>query len=355
MISHLKNKSGLCDLSKVKPKKIYTAIELFAGAGGLALGLENAGFDIKGVLEVDKYSCETLKINRPNWNVICDNIINIVKVGISKYISLDHELDLLSGGYPCQSFSQIGKRLGLDDVRGTMFYYYALLLNELKPKMFLVENVKGLLTHDYGKTLDVMLNMFFNIGYRIRWKILNANDYNVAQNRERLFIVGIRNDISPINLFEYPKPFAYKPVLNDILQDVPVSACLEYLPYKKYILGLIPEGGNWNSLPDDIIKSYLGEEYLYSRNKNSGKLRRMSRDKACATILCCPIGNIVERCHPTETRPFSVREYARIQSFPDNWTFSGSVYQQYKQIGNAVPVELAKAMGLAIINVLNEI
>lgn len=356
LISTLNNKPIFCDTTSVIKKNTYTAIDLFAGAGGLALGLEKAGFTIKAVLEIDRYACQTLKSNRSYWNIIRSDIIEVAQSGISKYLDLKSNLDLLSGGYPCQAFSYAGKRMGLEDARGTMFYYYAAILEQLKPKIFLVENVKGLSTHDSSRTLDIMLDIFSDIGYRLQWKILNSNDYNVAQSRERLFIIGIRNDISPLISFAYPKPFSYKPVLNDILKDVPKSDGITYPPYKKYLLSLIPEGGNWRNLSDTIIEEYLGEKYLYPNvSSYSGLLHKLSRNKPCPTLLCSPTSHLIERCHPFENRPFSVREYARIQSFPDDWDFAGSVYQQYKQIGNAVPVELAKAMGLSIINTLNEI
>ena len=164
-----------------KPK----TIELFAGAGGLALGIEEAGFDNISLIEVDKDAADTLKCNRPQWNVICDDIANISCLDLEKYFGIKKgELDLLSGGAPCQSFSYAGKRLGLEDARGTLFYHYAMFLEKLQPKMFLFENVKGLLTHDRGKTYKTILDIFERAGYTItksQIKVLNAWDYGVAQ------------------------------------------------------------------------------------------------------------------------------------------------------------------------------
>ena len=146
------NTSHIC-----KPK----AIELFAGAGGLALGIEKAGFDTVALIEIDKNAADTLKCNRPQWNVICDDIANISCLDLEKYFGIKKgELDLLSGGAPCQSFSYAGKRLGLEDARGTLFYHYAMFLEKLQPKMFLFENVKGLLTHDRGKTYKTIIDIF---------------------------------------------------------------------------------------------------------------------------------------------------------------------------------------------------
>lgn len=175
---------------------MYRTIELFAGAGGLALGVEQAGFETLGLIEFDKDAAETLKKNRPKWNVINDDIANISSLDLESYFSIKKgELDLLSGGAPCQAFSYAGKRLGLEDARGTLFYHYAVFLEKLQPKMFLFENVRGLLTHDHGKTYATMLEIFEKAGYSITKKVLNAWDYGVSQKRERLITIGIRNDL----------------------------------------------------------------------------------------------------------------------------------------------------------------
>ena len=194
------NISDVMDFSStdnpVKIKKPKT-IELFAGAGGLALGIEMAGFDTIGLIEMDKDAADTLKCNRPYWKVINDDISNISNLNLLEYFNLKTgELDLLSGGAPCQSFSYAGKRLGLEDSRGTLFYHYAKFLEQLQPKMFLFENVKGLLTHDNGRTYNIMTDIFENTGYIITKKVLNAWDYGVAQKRERLITIGIRKDLS---------------------------------------------------------------------------------------------------------------------------------------------------------------
>jgi len=333
--------------------KAFTCVELFAGAGGLALGLEKAGFENLLSNDFDKDSCNTLKSNRPNWNVICDSIENLAKQDLLKKLNLkEGDLDLLSGGYPCQSFSYAGKRLGLNDVRGTMFYYYAKILKQLKPKMFLAENVKGLVNHDGGKTLKTMINVFEEIGYHVQYKVLNAWDYGVAEKRERIVIIGIRNDIKVE--YEYPIPHEYKPVLKDVLKNVPESEGAKYPQSKKEVFDLVPPGGCWRDLPDDIAKKYMKGSYYLGGGK-TGMARRLSWDEPSLTILCSPCMKQTDRCHPDESRPFTVRESARIQSFPDEWQFSGSINSKYKQIGNAVPVNLAKEIGLSIIKALKEI
>lgn len=334
-------------------KKKYTNIELFAGAGGLALGLEQAGFDNLLSNDFDKDACETLKINRPNWNVYCEPIEKLANRNLLELLNLKcGELDLLSGGYPCQSFSYAGKRLGLNDIRGTMFYYYAKVLEQLKPKMFLAENVKGLVSHDGGKTLATMIGVFEEIGYKVQYKVLNAWDYGVAEKRERIVIVGVRNDIDVE--FEYPKPHDYKPVLRDVLQNVPKSEGASYPKSKKEVFDLVPPGGCWRNLPDDIARAYMKGSYGLGGGK-TGMARRISWNEPCLTILCSPCMKQTDRCHPDETRPFTVRESARIQSFPDEWEFCGSMINKYKQIGNAVPVNFAKEIGVAIVKTLKEI
>lgn len=345
------------DIRDVVPNKQYTAVELFAGAGGLALGLEEAGFDTLGLVELDKYACQTLRFNRPNWNVIEKDIIEVAEMGIRNFIDAPiGEVDLLSGGFPCQTFSYAGKKMGLSDARGTMFYYYAKVLEQMLPKMFLAENVKGLVNHDNGRTLATMIKVFSDIGYKVQWKVLKALDYDVAQKRERIVIVGIRNDLAKMHDLSYqlPNPYGYTLTLRDILKNVPESAGAKYPESKKKVLDLVPAGGYWRDIDQEIAKDYMGKSY-YSGGGRTGMARRLSWDEPSLTLTCSPAQKQTERCHPDETRPFTVSEYARIQSFPDTWTFDCSMSNAYKQIGNAVPVNLAKAVGLSIVDVLNKI
>ena len=294
-------------------------IELFAGAGGLALGLELAGFEEIGLVEIDSIACETLKINRPKWNIINEDIVEVSKRDLLKEFHLkEGELDLLSGGYPCQSFSYAGKKLGLEDVRGTMFYYYAEFLKQLKPKMFFAENVKGLTTHDGGKTINTMINLFEELGYKVEWKVLNAWDYGVAEKRQRVVIIGIRNDLIDSVKFEYPIPHDYKPVLRDVLQNVPDSIGAKYPESKKKVFDLVPPGGYWRDLPDDVAREYMKSCYFMGGGR-TGIARRLSWDEPSLTLTCSPMMKQTDRCHPDESRPFTTREYARIQSFPDEW------------------------------------
>lgn len=320
-----------------------TAIELFAGAGGLALGLEQAGIKTVEYVEFDKACCETLKSNRPNWNVICDDIHN---VGFTQYRG---KIDIVTGGFPCQAFSFAGKKLGFEDTRGTLFHEFARCVQEVRPKMFLAENVRGLVFHDNGRTLTTIISVLESLGYHTQQKIMNACYYGVGQKRERIVIVGIRDDLD-IH-FDYPVANEKWTTLREALKDCPPSIGESYSEKKRKVLDLVPAGGCWVDLPEDVAKEYMGKSY-YSGGGRRGMARRISWDEPSLTLTCSPSQKQTERCHPDETRPFTVREYARIQSFPDNWTFSGGITDQYKQIGNAVPVEMARRVGIQLKNAI---
>ena len=319
----------------------FKSLELFAGAGGLALGLEKAGFNTIGLIEYDKDASATLRKNRPAWNVINDDIANISPLDLESYFNIEKgALDLLSGGAPCQSFSYAGKRLGLEDARGTLFYHYAVFLQKLQPKTFLFENVRGLMNHDHGRTYQTILRIFMAEGYTVQTEVFNAWDYGVAQKRERLIMIGVRNDLNERICIDPPQPHKYKPVLRDILNDVPKSESVQYSEYKRKIFELVPPGGYWRDIPEDIAKEYM-KSCWHMDGGRTGILRRLSMDEPSLTVLTSPSQKQTDRCHPLEARPFTVRENARCQCFPDDWMFSGSVGQQYKQVGNAVPVNLA--------------
>lgn len=335
----------------------YKSLELFAGAGGLALGLEKAGFDHIGLVEFDKSAANTLKTNRPSWNVLCEDIAITSTRDLEKVFSIKKcELDLLSGGAPCQSFSYAGKRLGLDDVRGTMFYYYAIFLKKLQPKMFLFENVKGLRTHDGGRTFQTILDIFKQQGYKIDYRVLNAWDYNVPQKRERLIIIGIRSDLIDKCSFEFPMPSKAKPLMRDVALEVNPNKdqCARYSDAKAAIFALVPPGGYWRNIDPKIAKEYMKTCWEMGGGR-TGILRRIGLDEPSLTVLTNPGMKQTDRCHPLEIRPFSYRENARIQTFPDEWIFCGKLSEKYKQVGNAVPVNLAKEIGLKIKSTLEEI
>ena len=336
---------------------MFRSIELFAGAGGLALGLEQAGFEHIGLVEFDNSAANTLKLNRPQWNVLCEDIAITSQRDLEKEFNIKKgELDLLSGGAPCQSFSYAGKRLGLQDVRGTMFYHYTTFLHKLQPKMFLFENVRGLLTHDKGKTYQTILNIFEDEGYHIQYAVLNAWDYGVPQKRERLITIGIRNDLVGKCFFSFPDKHSYKPIMRDVKLDTnpPKEECERYSAYKEKIFSLVPPGGYWRDIPVEIAKEYMKSCWDMGGGR-TGILRRIGLDEPSLTVLTSPGMKQTDRCHPIEVRPFSYRENARIQTFPDTWGFYGKLSEKYKQVGNAVPVNLAKEIGISIIKTLEQI
>ena len=287
--------------------------------GGLALGLEQAGFHHIGLVEFNRDAADTLLKNRPAWNVLCEDIAKTAERDLEKEFSIQKgELDLLSGGAPCQSFSYAGKRLGLQDVRGTMFFHYATFLHKLQPKTFLFENVKGLLTHDGGRTYQTILNIFEDEGYTTYHKVLNAWDYGVPQKRERLITVGIRNDLVKKCRFKFPKEHSYKPGVRDIQLDhnPPATECARYSESKAAVFALVPPGGYLRDIAPDIAKAYMKTCWDMGGGR-TGILRRISLDEPSLTGLTNPGMKQTDRCHPLEIRPFSYRENARIQTFPD--------------------------------------
>ena len=337
----------------IEPDHKYTVLELFAGAGGLAIGLEQAGISCVALNEIDKFACQTLRTNRPHWNVLEGDICSF---NFSEYAD---KVDIVTGGFPCQAFSYAGKKLGLADARGTLFYEFARVVKEVNPPICIGENVRGLLSHEGGKTLQGMISILDEIGYNVvPVQVLKAINFNVPQKRERLILVGVRKDIDI--QYEYPKPYKKIYNLSDALKkgelfdcDVPVSAGAKYPKSKVDVLDLVPPKGYWRDLPLEIQKEFMGGSFHLGGGK-TGIARRIGWDEPCLTLTCSPAQKQTERCHPDETRPFTVREYARIQTFPDKWSFSGSLAQQYKQIGNAVPVNLGKEVGFSIVKFLNQ-
>jgi DNA (cytosine-5)-methyltransferase 1 len=341
--------------AQVKSLRPYQSIELFAGGGGMALGLERAGFETVLLNEFNSDACATLRKNRPRWHVL--------EGDISKFdFSSFKGIDFVSGGFPCQAFSYAGQRAGFDDTRGTLFFEFARVIKETQPRVFLGENVRGLLTHDNGKTLSVIRSVIADLGYTlIEPQVLKAIFYRVPQKRERLLLVGIRNDLFSHAQFSWPSPAPRVYNVRDALMkghlfdcDVPESAGQKYPKRKAEILSHVPPGGYWRDLSEPLQREYMKGSYFLEGGK-TGLARRLSWDAPSLTLTCAPAQNQTERCHPSENRPLTVREYARIQTFPDDWIFEGCMASQYKQIGNAVPVNLAEAFGRRIVALLNSI
>lgn len=342
--------------TEIKPKCRYTSIELFAGAGGLALGLEKAGLEHVLLNELMPEACETLRINRPNWNVIEGDVSKI------DFTAYRGKVDVVSGGFPCQAFSYAGNRAGFEDARGTLFFEFARVIKETRPRMFIGENVRGLLTHDNGKTIATIKDVIADLGYElVEPQILKGIFYRVPQKRERLLLIGVRKDVAKNFVFHWPQKAARMYTVRDALKkgelyqcDVPESIGQKYPKRKAEILAMVPPGGYWRDLPVDVQKEYMKKSFYLGGGK-TGMARRLSWNAPSLTLTCAPAQNQTERCHPEESRPLTIREYARIQTFPDEWQFAGTQSAQYKQIGNAVPVNLAYAIGLSVVDALNHL
>ena len=321
-----------------------SCMDLFAGAGGTALGFHNAGIPHVMLNELDEHAVETLRINSEShglgWNIVAGDVKNL---DFDEYAG---RANVIQAGFPCQAFSYAGKSRGFEDTRGTLFFEFARAIKAVRPKIAIGENVRGLVKHDGGRTLETMLNTLDELGYCVNYRVLRAQYLDVPQKRERLIIFAVRKDLDLPILF--PRERDYFISLRQALEDCPESEGQSYPKRKKEIMDLVPEGGNWRDLPIDIQKEYMGGSFDLPGGR-TGMARRMSWSQPCLTLTCAPAQKQTERCHPTETRPLKVREYARIQTFPDDWEFSGNVSAKYKQIGNAVPCNLGYHVGRCVL------
>jgi len=326
----------------MKHEKVKT-ISLFSGCGGLDLGFEKEGFDILWALDHDHCAVETYRKN------FGDRIINkdIVEVDFSKV----PDCDVILGGFPCQDFSVIWSRPGIHGQRGDLYRHFVRAVSVKQPKIFVAENVKGLLSANKGKAIKQIMNDFESLGYRIFPHVYNFADYGVPQFRERLVMVGIRNDID--SEFLVPEP-TYGP--NKKLPYVSAEKALKNVEKikinnermniadkTKRMLELIPPGGNFESIPKTSP--------LYVKGLISHVYRRLHKDKPSYTIIASGGGG-TWTYHYSEPRPLTNRERARIQSFPDDFAFVGSVAEVRKQIGNAVPPEGVRPIAREIRKIL---
>ncbi len=369
------------------------AISLFTCGMGMDLGFEKAGFNTVYTNDITKFACNTIRENRPK--LVCDegDITEITSKEILKKSGFGKgEIDVVIGGPPCQSFSTAGMRKGLDDKRGMALLEYIRVIKDVQPKFFVFENVPGLKSmakkhisfydrkamdkkkldsdQQYGSLFNDILLEFKKIkGYKFDWKLLNAADYGVPQKRKRLILIGSRV-ADPEILFQkiekhakYADPKKAKDLkkkpwktLRDALDGLndKKKECTKFPKWGKY-LEYVPAGGCWVNLPDKLKKEAMGQAADTDDPKRKGKqggrtgfFRRLSWDNPAPTLVTSPtqLGSCL--CHPDETRPLTVREYARIQGFPDNWEFVGSMSQKYRMIGEAVPVDLAKTIASVI-------
>ena len=326
-------------------ENVFNFIEVCSGGGGLSCGLVKSGLKPILLNDIDKNSCKTLKLNHPDTEIFEGSFTDI---DYSKYIN---NCDILCGGVPCQSFSYAGKQKGLNDKRGDLIIKFSEMINIIQPKIFMIENVKGLLTHNKGETIQYVINECLNKNnlYNIRYKLIKCVNYGVPQKRERVIIIGIKKEFN-FN-FNFPQETERIITIKEALKGVPISPGATYPEKKLKYFKKIPPGGCWINLDIEEQKEYLGKGF-YSGGGKRGLLKKLSWDEPCLTILCSPAQKNTERCHPDENRPLTIRESARIQTFDDSYQFSGSLSSQYSQIGNAVPVLIGKLLGIELIKSL---
>ncbi len=345
-------------------------ISLFSGAMGLDLGLIKSGLNVVIGQDFDTACVKTMHAN--GHKAVSGDIRELQADQLLEATNLQRgETFLICGGPPCQPFSTAGKRLGINDPRGSLFMDFIRMIDYIKPRFFVMENVKGIMSaplkhlpveerdeddpeQKLGTVLDVILSEFEKLGYKTVYGLLDAVNYGVPQFRERFVLIGSR-DHEDIFLpfpthFQTHQDKTYRwSVLNDVIRDLEMNCgeCAAFSEERMNYLKLVPEGGNWRDLPKDIVQAAMGGAY----NSGGGKVgfyRRLSYSQPSPTLVTSPVQKATMMCHPTQNRPLSVREYARIQQFPDNWIFSGPLASQYRQVGNAVPVGLATAIGKAI-------
>ena len=341
------------------------SISFFSGGMGLDIGLMQAGIDIVIGQDLEPSCIQTI---RANGHVgIAGDIRDITPEEILTQANLKRgEAFLVCGGPPCQPFSTAGKRLGMNDPRGSLFKEYIRMIDGINPRFFVMENVKGLMSsllkdeHGHNtqtKVLDIILEEFNKLHYSTVYGVLDAVNYGVPQFRERFVLIGSR-DNEPIFLpapthFRVHQNSAYRwRTLGDTIRDLEDCSgeCAAFSEARLNYLRMVPEGGNWKSLPAEVVKEAMGGAYLSGGGK-VGFYRRLSYAQPSPTVVTSPVQKATMMCHPTKDRPLSVAEYARIQQFPDDWKFAGSTNEKYRQIGNAVPVGLAKAIGEMLVSV----
>lgn len=357
------------------------ALSFFSGAMGLDLGIEKAGFEVRLACEVDKYCRQTIALNRPN-TALLDDITKYSAEQIRKEAGLtaSDDIDLIAGGPPCQAFSTAGKRKGFNDERGNVFLKYLDLCLELKPKYFVIENVRGLLScpmdhrpHDQrgdgfpdlsedelkGGALNFVLSRLDNSGYGYSFNLYNSANFGTPQIRERVILIGSRDGTPPPYLIPthtedgslgLPKWNNLRQAISDIDKHEHLNFPEKRLKYYR----LLKSGQNWRNLPEELQKEAMGKSF-YSGGGKTGFLRRLAWDRPSPTLVTHPAMPATDLAHPDMDRPLSVQEYKRIQQFPDDWQLAGPLVQQYKQVGNAVPVGLGFSVGKLVMDLIKGI
>lgn len=338
-------------------------VSFFSGALGLDVGLEQAGWIPVCANEFDPVACRTIRKNRPDLPLLDCDIRDLSADSTFRFLA-HQQLDAVVGGPPCQAFSTAGKRQGLNDERGNVFLHFVRLAIDLAPRFVVVENVRGLLSaplvhrphsergEEYpelrdeekrGGALRLILSLFEEAGYSVSFRLYDTSRFGVPQVRERVVLIAYRGTARVPHL----NPLDSEPVtLAEALtgmdgvehETLPLRA--KMLPY----LPMIGPGENWRALPEELQREALGGVYDCTGGR-TGFLRRVAWDKPAPTLVTSPTMPATLLAHPEETRALSVQEYARLQTFPDDWVFCGKTAQKYKQIGNAVPVRFGRAIG----------
>lgn len=363
----------------MKYKEYYSnrdVISLFSGAMGLDIGLEEAGLNVAIGQDFELACVKTMKAN--GHNVLGGDIREIKPETLLEMTGLKvGEPFMICGGPPCQPFSTAGKRLGINDPRGSLFMDFIRMIDYIKPRFFIMENVKGIVSaplkhvpveerdgndpeQQMGTVLDVILSEFNKLGYKTVYGILDAVNYGVPQFRERFILIGSRDNEDiflpvPTHFQMHQDPNYRWKTVGEAIKDLEDEdgECGKLTPERKKYLRMVPEGGNWKDLPQEVIREAMGGAYESGGGK-VGFYRRLSYAQPSPTITTAPAQKATMLCHPIQDRPLSVHEYARIQQFPEGWIFTGTTAAKYKQIGNAVPVGLAKAIGEAVIAVADK-
>lgn len=343
---------------KPKLKTRRNVISLFSGAMGLDNGIEKAGLDIRLCVEFQHAMAETIRANKPEIPLIEDDVRNYSGADLLKKagIANDEEVFLVCGGPPCQAFSTAGKRMGFDDDRGNVFLKSLELIREIRPRYFLLENVRGLLSASYspneekpqkGSALLYALKKIKEIGYSATFTLYDAANYGVPQKRERVIILGSRDGyriplIPPSHSREGAGGLKKWETFGAAVRGLKNCTALPIPPKRLKYFKMLGPGQYWKDLPEEARREAMGKSYLLPGGK-TGFYRRLAWQEPSPTLVTCPTMPATDLMHPVEDRALSIEEYARIQMFPDNWIFKGKITDIYKQIGNAVPVGMGYA------------
>lgn len=320
-------------------------ISLFSGAGGLDLGFHNAGFETITANEFDKKICPTFRANFPNVDLIEGDIRNIPSERFA-----DNIVGII-GGPPCQSWSEAGSLKGIEDARGQLFYEYIRVLRDKQPLFFVAENVSGMLAKRHETAVKGFMKLFDKAGYDVNLKMLNANDFNVPEDRDRVFYIGFRKDLN-IHDFEYPTPLEHKPTLREAIWDLQETA----IPAREKN----HTNGGECAIPNNEYFTGAFSPIFMSRNRvrswDEPGFTVQASGRQCQLHPQAPkmikVEKNLQKFVPGKEhlyRRMTVREVARVQSFPDNFVFLyDEVNMGYKMIGNAVPVNLAYHVAMSI-------